>query len=236
MRVFSAAGADVGVRWHAYDPAFQGGVRVASCDLTGDGVAEIITASGPGGGPHVRIWSASGGGLTELAGFFAYSPQFAGGVFVACGDVTGDGVREIITGPGPGGGPHVRVLSLSGGVMEIASFFAEAPAFAGGVHVAAGDVDGDGVAGDYHRRGPGWRPARAGLEPPRRRLAEVAAFDAYDPRFSGGVSVAAGDIDGDGRAENITGAGPGGGPHVRVLSLTGSGATEIASFFAENPT
>ena len=49
--------------------------------------------------------------MTELAGFFAYDPAFPGGVFVACGDVTGDGVAEVITGAGPGGGPHVRAFS-----------------------------------------------------------------------------------------------------------------------------
>ena len=47
-------------------------------------------------------------------GFFAYDPGFAGGVFVACGDVDGDGRPEIVTGPGAGSGPEVDVFSASG--------------------------------------------------------------------------------------------------------------------------
>ena len=101
---------------------------------------EIITGAGPSGGPHVRVIKVSGGALTELAGFYAYDPAFPGGVYVACGDVTGDGLAEVITGAGPSGGPHVRAFSLAGGgVTEVASFFAYDPAFPGGVTVAAAD-------------------------------------------------------------------------------------------------
>ena len=114
---------------------------MAAADLTGDGLAEIITGAGPGGGPHVRAFSLSGGVLT-IASFFAYDPAFPGGVHAAAGDVTGDGVAEIITGAGPGGGPHVRAFSLAGGVLtEVASFTAYDKAFPGGVHVAAVDLN-----------------------------------------------------------------------------------------------
>jgi hypothetical protein len=167
----------------AYDPAFAGGVSVAVGDVTGDGVGELITGAGPGGGPHVRVWSVAGGSLSELGGFFAYNPAFRGGVSVAVGDVTGDGVGDLITSAAaPGGGPHVRAFSLTGSA-----------------------------------------------------LVEVAGFYAYDPAFTGGVSIAAGDVTGDGIAEILTGAGPGGSPHVRVWSLTASGLVEISSFFAYDP-
>src|SRR5262245_57840235 len=131
VRVVDADGSDR--TFFAYDPSFTGGVRVALGDVNGDGILDIITGPGPGGGPHVRIWD--GVTLTEIGGFFAYNPLFAGGVFVAAGDVNGDGRADIITGAGPGGGPHVRIWD---GVTltEIGGFFAYNPAFPGGVNVA----------------------------------------------------------------------------------------------------
>ena len=103
----------------AYDPAFTGGVFVAAGDVTGDGIADVITGAGPGGGPHVRVFDGATG--TELRSFFAFPPGFTGGVFVGAGDVTGDGVADLITGAGPGGGPHVRIFHGGTGV-EVASF------------------------------------------------------------------------------------------------------------------
>ena len=44
--------------------------------------------------------------------FFAFEQTLRNGVFVAAGDLDGDGFAEVIAGGGPGGGP--RVLALSG--------------------------------------------------------------------------------------------------------------------------
>ena len=220
----------------AYDVEFAGGVSVAVGDVTGDGVADLITGAGPGGGPHVRIFSMAGGAPTEVASFFAYDPAFPGGVSVAAGDVTGDGVAEIITGAGPGGGPHVRAFSVAGGIVtEVAGFFAFDPGFPGGVSVATGDVNGDGVAEIIAGAGAGGAPHVRIFSLTGGTATEVTNFFAYDPAFPGGVSVAAGDVTGDGVAEIITGAGPSGGPHVRAFSLAGGVATEVASFFAFDP-
>ena len=134
----------------------------AKCDVDGDGVDEIITGAGPLGSPHVRVFKVSGGALTELASFYAYEPTFMGGVFVACGDVTGDGIAEVITGAGAGGGPHVRVFGVDAGtVTELANFYAYDPAFSGRCSCGGGRHDGRRCGRDHHGRRAIRRPPRA---------------------------------------------------------------------------
>src|SRR5262249_13728126 len=126
VRVFDRDGNPVGPGFLAYDPAFRGGVRVAVCDVDGDGQAEIVTGAGPGGGPHIRVFrlDASGAVTGEVASFLAYDSGFTGGVWVACGDVDGTGPADLVVAAGAGGGPHVRVFSLaSGEPREVVSFF-----------------------------------------------------------------------------------------------------------------
>ena len=197
-----------------YDPSFKGGVNVAVGDLTGDRKAEIVTGAGSGGGPHVRIFNGTG---QAIGGFFAYDPAFHGGVNVAVGDVDSDGAGEIVTGAGPGGGPHVRVFDGSGNPIG-AGFFAYDPHFVGGVSVAAGTnriVTGAGRGGGPHVRlfdGAG-NPSGGG-------------FFAYDGAFFGGVWVALGPNG------IVTGPGSGGGPDVREFSLAGSKTNEFLAYEA----
>ena len=141
VRVFKSDGTPLGTEFLAYDSRFRGGVSVAAGDMNGDGKAEIVVGAGPGGGPHVRVFNRYGRSL--YAGFFAYDSRFRGGVNVAVGDVNGDGATEIVTGPGPGGGPHVRVFNRYGRPVT-PGFFAADPASRNGARVATADIDGDG--------------------------------------------------------------------------------------------
>ena len=207
-------------------------IRRAGCDLTGDGVDEMVTGAGPGGGPHVQVLGVTGSAPIGIASFYAYDPLFGGGVFVACGDVDGDGRADIVTGADAGGGPHVRVFRLAGGSpVEIAGFYAYDPAFTGGVRVATADLDGDGVneiiTGAGRGGGPHVRAFRlAGPTP-----LQVASFYAYDPAYAGGVFVAGGDVMGDGKASIVTATSQTAGP-VRVFSIDAAGVVERMRFFA----
>jgi hypothetical protein len=211
--------------FQAYDSTFTGGVRVASGDVNGDGTNDVITAPGAGGGPDVKVYDGVTGAL--IRDFYAYAPTFAGGVWVAAADVTGDGLADIITGAGAGGGPHVKVFDGATGAL-VREFFAYDASFTGGVTVAAADVNGDGVADIVTGAGAGGGPHVKVFDGATGAL--VKSFFAYDATFTGGVFVTAGDVTGDGRADIITGAGAGGGPHVKVFNAD-TGAVEL-SFFA----
>ena len=228
VRVFDRDGGVVNDGFYAYAPAFSGGVRVAVCDLYGDGgTDEIVTAPGPGGGPHIRIFTRDGNPIG--GGFMAYSPNFTGGVYVGCGDLDNDGDDEIITGAGAGGGPHVRLFRNDGAPYG-EGFFAYDPRFTGGVRVAGARVDGpSAVSRLITAPGPGGGP-HVRLFSDSTGTPVGGGFMAYAPSFTGGVYVGGGNAVGDGTQEIVTGAGEAGGAHVRIFN--GAGADVVPGFAA----
>ncbi len=140
------------------------------------------------------------------------------------------GASVFATGAGEGGGPHVKVYRGNGSLVH--QFMAYNTNFTGGVRVATGDVTGDRYADIITVAGPGGGPHVKVFD--GRTFQEVYSFFAFEGAFRGGLTVATGDINGDGRADIIIGAEAGGGPRVRVFSkLTPTGGlTSIADFFA----
>jgi hypothetical protein len=171
--------------YFAYASAFTGGVNVAIGDVNGDGTPDVLTGVGAGGGPHVRVFS--GATSTPLGGHIAFAPNFTGGVWVAAGDMDGDGRDDIIAGAGAGGGPHVRVFSGRDGQV-LHSFFPYNPLFTGGVRVASGDFDGDGRGDILTAPGVTGGPHVRAFDGDN--LAPVANFFPFGS-FAGGVFVAA---------------------------------------------
>jgi serralysin len=167
----------------------------------------------------VRVLDGATG--AELRSFFAYAPAFNGGVNVAYGD------GWIVTGAGPGAGPHVRAFDATTGA-EVRSFYAYDPGFTGGVSVAVGDIN--------HIS---WRPdpailtgAGAGGNTNVRmfdgttgdRVQDWVAF----PGGSGAVSVMLAELSRDGYLESVVASGAGDPPRVRVFAA--ATATEQYAF------
>ncbi len=218
VREYTSAGKLLAQFWSG-DSKNQNGNYVASGDLDGDGVPEIVTSEAHGGQPWVRVYSRTG---TLRTSFLAYDKKFTGGVTVVVGDVTGDGVPEIITGT-ESGSTHVRVFSSSGKVLG--QFFALDPKYHGGVRLAVADANGDGV--------PDIVVASASSNP---RIALytytgkfIRSFLAFPTTYHNGVNVAAGDVNGDGVPEIIIGEVQGT-TRVRELSLTGKLLKEFTAY------
>jgi len=197
----------------AYDPHFTGGLYVAAGNVDGVPGAEVITAPGPGGGPHVKVFNVLG---QVIGQFMAYDSHFTGGVRVATADVDGDGIDEIVTAPGPGGGPHVKVFKLDGTV--VGQFMAYAQSFTNGVYVGA--TNGSNNQPDRIITGPG-----AGGGPHVRVLNSSGGVvgEFMTPPFSNtsGVRVAGGEFTGSAPGDVAITFGPGAQPIVRLTTVSG---------------
>ena len=155
-----------------------------------------------------------------------------GGRVVAVGNIDGVAGGEIITGGGAGETPQVQVFSGTGAPGR--AFYAFDRAFRGGVRLAACDVNADGIDELIAAQGPGGGRVRV-LSLTGGAVTELVAFDAFESAFTGGVNVACGDLDGDGRAEVVVGPEGGRAPDVRVFTVGAASALATAQFQAYEP-
>jgi hypothetical protein len=240
IRVVDPGTAKVAREVPAFDAAPPGGVRTAAADFNADGVPDLVAGTGPGVATRVRVLD----GVTnnELFATDPFEATFTGGVYVAAGDVTGDGRPDLVVTPDEGGGPRVRVFD-GNGFARVADFYGiDDPNFRGGARAAVGDVNHDGTGDLVVAAGFQGGPRVAGYDgkslagTPRRVFAD---FFAFERELRNGVFLACGDVDGDGFAEVIAGGGPGGGPRVTAFSGKAllEGAHEMrANFFGGDET
>ncbi len=221
-RIFDGKGKLERTGFFTYEEKYKPGSNVVIGDLDGDGSSETVVADTS----QVEIWNKAG---QKTVSFYPYGEKYDKGINFALGDVNHDGKLEIVTGTERGGGPHVRIFNWHG-VLIHPGFFAYGKNFRGGVTVAVADLDGNGwpeiITGAGVGGGPHVRIFSGGgklMHP---------GFFAYDQNSRGGVNVAAADLDGDGKAEIITGAGVGSSPQVKVFN--GMNLSLKAEFFAFN--
>lgn len=214
VRIFNQEGDLVG-RFFAYHPDFTGGVSVAVYDLTGDGLAEIITGAGAGGGPHVRVFNHKG----ELKSqFFAAGLDFRGGVQVAAGSVDGKPGGQIVTTFGKGSEPLVKIFNFRGQILG--AFLAYEKEFKGGVQVAVANLDGRLDRKDEIIVAPlSNKEARIKVFSDKGVLKN--SFLAFHQNFKDGASLAVGDLNNNGVADIAVGALSKGEPHIRVFNGQG---------------
>lgn len=138
--------------------------------------------------------------LKSAKDFSPYGANYAKGISGAIGDVNGDGADEIVTISGTATSGHLRVFDLTGKPLSWNVFPFE-KAYTGGGKVAVGDTDGDGIkeiivvpAG---ARVPEVFVFKYGQSTP------IKKFTAFQSTFRGGLNVASGDVDYDGKDEVI---------------------------------
>jgi hypothetical protein len=216
-------------------PNIEGVDSMAIGDVNGDRLADIVVAGRSGGNYVVDIYdthgapdasSATGTTVNLLASLVNPLGQGVGPLSVAVGDFDGKGVSELAiasTSPPRAGSPVVATyefqlsapgsLPLDAPVTAIPLAAAFAPPDLGharGLQLTAVDLEGDGkdelvigAAGSgrgsqtldvmsFQATGDVWRL--------RKKISLAAA------RITGGVSLSAGDLEGDGQSEIVVGS------------------------------
>ena len=235
----------------AYESSFRGSVRVATGDVTGDGIPEIIVAPGRNRVGQIRVFGPNPAGSTNYSELFAYrtlpfGAAYRGGVEVTVGDLDGDGVGDIIAGQSSGAGLVRTFLVNPNAVDPVAnvpsrSFRGIPGPYAGGVMVAAGDF-GTFVNGAKTSTSPDGIAeiavgSNAGIK------ATVRVFDVsgapkvvrtlqpIGANFKGGVTLSTAKYSSDAIDDIFVGAGVGGSSIVEIYDGdTGTNLAKLSAF------
>jgi hypothetical protein len=221
----------VGTHIVAYEPGFKGGVSVATGDVDGDGIPEIVTVPGVGRPVEARVFDLLAGAELAERRVTAYPPRFRQGGVVAVGDIDGDGRADVVVGPARGRHP-VKVFAspAADGVasaVPIRVFQPFAPPFRGGVSLATGDFNSDGRADVIVGSGPGSRASVVVFDVTAPANASILRnYAPFGDRFRGGVNVTSGEFTGDGVPDIAVAARQSGHSRVEVFDggLTGRAA------------
>jgi hypothetical protein len=164
----------------AHDQKVPGGVRIAWGDVNGDGAPDLLTVNGPSNVPTtVKIFN--GKNRDVISDFLVLDNKYRGGGFIACSDLTGNGLANPVVGLDEGAVSLVRIYDLKG--KTLAEWLPFDDKFRGGVRVAVTNRNNVVVA-----PGLGLRNSPVRIYHTGRLKAPLAEFSPF-PGFDGGLNV-----------------------------------------------
>ncbi|MCA9246453.1 MAG: VCBS repeat-containing protein [Planctomycetales bacterium] len=224
----------------AYETDFRGGVRVATGDVDGDGVDEIITAPGRGREAEFRVFEQDGTELTQFR-TLTFGPGYDGGISIAVGDINGDGLEDFVVGTSTGKGKvkvYYNNFPAADPVNDVPDekFKPFGNSFLGGIDVAVADMGWfsngatvnanlpDGNAEILVATGPGTKAKIKVYEMSNgaQQVDKIVPFGS----FRGGITIDTALVDGDLIPDIIVGGGNGKASKVKIISGLTNDATD----------
>jgi hypothetical protein len=196
----------------AFSRSLSHGFESAWMDVDRDGGLELAVATAAGKPSRVRVYERGG---SRKAGKRPFGREFTGGITMTGANLSGNGKEMLVVGAKNGEGAVViyQYRRSTGKLVKLRRFRPFGKKYSGGVNVIAADVNGDGddelvVAARRGKRAVkvyNWRS----------RQQRVKKMDGTRG-FTGGNTIAAGDLDFDGKDE--------------VIAAPRQGSTKIAVF------
>ena len=128
-------------QFQALSTRYHGGFSMSIADMNLDGTADIILSTSQNSS-YVNVYTLVNKKVVKLSSFRSFPRSFQSGTVVAAGDITGDGVPEILVTAGAGYYSDIRVLTLKGKYMT--HFLPDSKTTFGGMSLATYDVNSDG--------------------------------------------------------------------------------------------
>lgn len=182
IRIFNGRG-ELKKQFFVDSQYWRGGLNLAAGDLDASGRPLIVAAYAAGKEPLLKIFNSDG---RLLRSFYAYEKKFRGGVKVAVANLYGRKSHNrlnIITAPGKGREATIKIFDNSSLKKE---FLAYGENWQGGVSLAAGDLNNDGVAEIALGALPGAAP-HVRVFTGQGDLLE--SFFAWESGFNGGINL-----------------------------------------------
>jgi len=200
----------------SWSEKFSPSASLATGDINGDNIDEIIIGSAPGAEPLVMIFNNKGKLLKK---FLAYTKTFRGGVNLAVAKLDNNDQAEIVVVPASRGAGQVRIFNENGKLQK--QFSVAQNNLSGGLNIAVGDLEGNGENEIIIAAGSGQEPQ---VKIFNRSGKLIGAFLAYEKNFRGGVKVAVANVNGrkdHNKAEIILAPGKGREPQVKIFNNYG---------------
>lgn len=193
IKSFDTYGTPSGFNKFVFSKFFRGGVQIAFGNVIDGKKKEIIAGGGLGEG-RVKIFNLAG---KKKRQFSPYGTSFRGGISVAVGNIDQDKKREIaVVQANESLSPEVKIYKIKKRKKLVSQF--KVLLKSQGANITLGDVDGDKIDEVIVGAIKGSKPR---IEIFDKNGKIKFSFLAFEESYQGGVAVAAGDVNGDGKAE-----------------------------------
>ncbi|MBP9760729.1 MAG: hypothetical protein KBD15_00610 [Candidatus Magasanikbacteria bacterium] len=209
-RFFRPNGDRVRNGFFVFEDAYKGKDTIIHTDLNFDKKDDLLVVSGG----KIQAWRDD---TQPFFRVYPYTANYRGELNITIADLDNDTWKEVIVAPGSGSNLPIKIYQLNGDVIKT-DWKPLGPLHAHGYHVAVGRFGQGDIPRLIVSSDTGGSSLVRIFDLSLKQLTEWYAFDTS---FRGGVSIAAGDVDGNGEDEIVVSPASGAKPWIKTMTLMG---------------